>query len=370
MPDDSNSKNMLIIVHGTGEHTEHGVDEVVRRTLSAQLNSPIENEVDIRVIAYNQVFNDWRQRARDDIEGAVGALEGRVHFSRVRDWLKNEVDPTEDNYFMSDWLDVVLYMSTLGVRVQLEVARQLTRILQEFNNGRNLNTRKIVLMGHSLGSAVIHDTLHKMWHGGFEDDRYNNLSRLPFAFTAFYQIANTSRLLKTGVDPTSRNTSVRPAPGGMMERMYNVHHKFDPIALIKQFKIKDLHRWLPEQEWPEEVYIPLELEGIHEVNFHSLAHHLSDPQVYCNLFTEIVDGYRFPSDYDALVERRKQGTVDAALDKFKTEIEARIEAGKLEHIESIQEIAAYWKLIGEAQRKAETGWEELSAALKAYFEQN
>jgi len=369
MPTDANSKNMLIVVHGMGEHTQQSITTEVKEILTAKYGNNIEDEIDIRVIAYNKVFNDWRVRAKNDIDGAINALEGRVHFTRVKDTLKNELDPSADNFFLTHWLDVVLYMSTLGVRVQLEVARQLTQILQEFNNGGNLNTRKIVLMAHSLGTTVAHDTLHKMWHGGFEDDRYNNLSRLPFAFTAFYQLANTSRLLKTGLDPTSRHTAVRPAPSGMMERMYNVYHKFDPVARAKQFKINDLNRWLPEQDWPDEVYFPIELEGVHQVNVHSLTHYLSDPQVYCNLLNEIVDSYNFPADFGQLVEQHKEDMVDAKLDEFKAEFEARVEAKNLELIESLDQITRYWKLISEEQTRAEARWEKLTAAFKAYFEQ-
>ena len=360
MPADTSDKNMLIVIHGMGEHTGEGVIAEVERSLAAKLGSSFGDKVDIRAIAYNKIFNDWRKRAAQDWSETVGALEGRVHFSKVKSWLESAAEIDDDNFFKTHWLDVLLYMSTLGVRVQLEVARQLTQILQEFNNGGNLHSRKIVLLAHSLGTAVAHDTLHKMWQGGFEDDRYNNLSRLPFSFTAFYQLAITSRLLKTGIDPTSRNTAVRPAPSGMMERMYNIHHKYDPISLVKQFEIHNLDRWLPEQDWPDEVFFDEELKGVHEVNVHSMSHYLSAPQVYCNLFNELLDDYSFPDDYSDLVKRHDKGKAGDKIKEFKAEIEA----ASLEKVESISEIVRFWKAVSEVQTRTGAKIEEVTAALR------
>ncbi len=45
-----------------------------------------------------------------------------MHFSGMKDVLSQAVKVNDPGFFQTQWLDVVLYMSTLGNRVQLEVA--------------------------------------------------------------------------------------------------------------------------------------------------------------------------------------------------------------------------------------------------------
>ena len=268
-------------------------------------------------------------------------------------------DINDDNFNRTHWLDVALYLSNLGVRVQLEVARQITALLREFNSGGNLNSRRLVIIGHSLGTTVLHDTLYLMWSGGFEHDRSINLSGLALKFDALFQLANTSRLLKTIVDPTSKETSVRPAASGMVERMYNVNHQYDPIALVKAFKINDLSRWLPGEDFPEDLYLDLKLEGIHDLNTHSLSHYLSDPRLHCYLFNEILPGFRFSDCY----KKRKAHDKGAVGDEVE-ELKQAIDAVKFEKIESPADIIDAIKQLTEAQAGVKASWEKLKQAVK------
>ncbi len=360
MPDNTSNKNMLIFVHGMGQDTRDSVESEIKTILSGNLEEDISKHVDIRAIAYNQVFDSWRKRAREDWTAAVNALEGRVHFSGMKDLLTGMTDIDDDHFNRTHWLDVVLYMSTLGVRVQLEVAQQLVAVLREFNNGGNLHSRRLVIMGHSLGAAVTHDTLYKLWTGGFEHDRSVNLSNLALKFHALFQVANTSRLLKTSVDPTSRETSVRPAYGGMIDRYYNVNHKYDPIALIKAFKIGDISHWLPGEDYPEDRYIDIQLKGIYDINTHSLSHYLSDPRLYCELFNEIVNYYKYSSCVQK-IPNHDTGAFGDEIDEFKQTIKS-VDFG---HIESMKDIANAMKVLNQAQTGISASWGKLVDAIKS-----
>jgi len=365
MPDNASTKNMLIFIHGMGEDSRESVEDEIKSELTAMLGSPFEARVDVRAVAYNQVFNSWRQRAKEDWSTAVGALTGRTHFSGLKSWLEGMTDIDDDHFNRTHWLDVALYLSNLGIRVQLEVARQVTALLREFNSGGNLSSRRLVIMGHSLGTTVLHDTLYLMWSGGFEHDRSINLSGLALKFDALFQLANTSRLLKTIVDPTSKETSVRPAASGMVERMYNVNHKYDPISLIKPFRINDLPRWLPGEDYPEDLYLDLELKGIHDLNTHSLSHYLSDPRLYCYLFNEIVPGYSF-GDCNKKMKKHDKGSLADEVEALKQ----AIDAVKLDKIESAGDIVNAVKRLSEAQAGVEASWENLKHAVEALADES
>ena len=359
MPDNASTRNMLVFIHGMGEDTRESVEKEINEVLSAKLGHPIGDDVEVRAIAYNKTFNSWRKRAKEDWSNAVDALTGRVHFSGMKSRLQGMTDIDDDNFNRTHWLDVLLYMSNLGVSVQLDVARQLTALLREFNSGGNLSSRNLVIMGHSLGCTVLHDTLYLMWTGGFQHDRSLNLSGLALKFDALFQLANTSRLLKTMVDPTSKNTSVKPDGSGMIDRMYNVHHKYDPISLIKPFKINDLSRWLPGEDYPQDLYLDIELSGIHHVNTHALSHYLSDPKLYCPLFNEIVDGY----DWEGCDEAEKAHDKGAIGDEVEALKEA-IDAVRLDKIESITDIIMAIETLTAAQAGVQSSWADLTGAVK------
>lgn len=362
MASDSSTKNFLIVIHGMGQHTSETVTNEVTGAL-AGVSGWDPEKVELKVVTYNKIFDDWRERARDDWKKTLEMLDGRVHFSRMKEALEKSLDVEKDDFFQTHWLDVVLYMSTIGEPVQLEVATQLIRFLEEYFHGGNLDGRNCVVVAHSLGTAVAHDTLHKMWIGGFEDEGHNNLSRLPIKIDALFQIANTSRLLKTGIDPTSRKTAVRPAPGALMHRLYNCWHECDPIARIKQFRIKDLDHWLAERETPNSAYIDIRLKGIHELNVHSLGHYLKDPRVHVRLMQNLFNGYSAPEDIRDQRDQHDKGAAGDEIEALKKAVEDAEE--NFEKIESITDIAEALRKI---QHGLDTSYSELVAAIEALGE--
>ena len=136
---------------------------------------------------------------------------------------------------------------------------------------------------------------------------------------------------------------------------------FDPIALVKAFKIDDLARWLPEQNWPDEFFFDVELSGVHAVNVHGMTHYLSDPRLHCPLFNLLIDDYSYPPDRSAQYKKHDKGVFGKKVDKLK----ASIDAIDFDEIESISEIAEFWKKIEAVQSDADAKLEDLTAALKA-----
>lgn len=332
-------KHFLIVVHGIGEHTSQSVTSEVVNALS-KIYPNFSDEVETRAITYNHIFQRWLETASQDWQGAINSLSSVNHFSGAKDFLTRLVNTDDQNFVKTHLFDAVLYMSTLGVRVQLEVAQQLSDVLEEYIAGGNTSNRRIILMGHSLGTAVLHDTLHKMFRGGFEKDRLNQLSNMPFTFNSLYQVANTSRLFKTFVDPTTIETSVRPAPTGMIDRMYNVLNTYDPVPHLKRFQV-DPASWIPESRWPRSVYREIELQAINSADIHSLDHYLSDPRLYLTLLFDLLDDYnpgdeeKKIKDYDAKAKGKRKQQIKDKLDKKVQKAKEKIPDSTREIIEAL-----------------------------------
>jgi hypothetical protein len=318
-------KNYLVVVHGIGEHTEASVKKDVKSVLS-KISPGFNKNVETHAVVYNQVFKDWIATAKSDWNAAIDKLASTNHFTGAKDLLKKKLGNDNQDFLETHALDVALYLSTVGVKVQLEVALQLTELLQAFIAGGDTRNRRIVILGHSMGTAVVHDTLHKMIQGGFEDDRANNLANMSLRINSLYQVANTSRLLKTTIDPTTVDTSVRPYPGGIIDRMYNVNHKFDPVPRVKPFKV-DAQRWLPETPYPDSMYQDIELKAVLDQDIHSLKHYLRDPRLHMPLLFELDRDFDLPRNFRAkqveydkttkkLIEARLKKKVDAAKAKL------------------------------------------------------
>lgn len=329
------SKHFLIVVHGIGEHTSDSVTTEVVDALTKNYPN-FSDEVETRAITYNQIFKRWIESATQDWKGAITSLSSVNHFSGLKDFLTGLVESDDKNFNKTHLFDAVLYLSKLGVRVQLEVALQLTDLLQEFIGGGNTSNRRIILMGHSLGTAVLHDTLHKMFQGGFENDRLNRLSDMPFTFNSLYQVANTSRLFKTFVDPTTVETSVRPATSGMIDRMYNVLHAYDPVPHLKRFRVNTAS-WIPETSWPNAVYQEIELEAITSAEIHSLNHYLSDPRLYSTLLFDLLDDYD-PGDVDKEIKNYDKKAKEKLKQKVKNKLDKKVKEAQEKIPDSTKDI--------------------------------
>ncbi len=325
-------KNFLIVVHGIGEHTRESVEKEVKKALSA-VSSTFNKNVETRAVVYNNVFKDWIASAKSDWNGAIDKLSSIKHFTGAKDLLKKRLNEDTQGFLETHILDVALYLSTVGIPVQLAVALQISDLLEEFIKGGNTRKRRLVILGHSMGTAVLHDTLHKMIKGGFEDDRANKLENMTVRINSLYQVANTSRLLKTETDPTDFETSVRPYPGGIIDRMYNVHHKFDPIPQVKPFEV-DLGEWISETSIPKSVFKDVELKAVFDSDIHGIKHYLNDPKLHMPLLVELDREYDLPRDF-----RKKQKEYDR---KSKKTIEAKLktkaDAAKKKLTDSVKEI--------------------------------
>ena len=354
------ARSLIFMLHGMGNQPEGWAGPYVDAIKEAYglypflQDTPIEERLAFVPLQYDDIFREIVQTWADNaalVRAAAKELNAPV--SRLTNWLVG-ADELKDNFAWTHAADVLLYRAFALVRnrVCTHVGKQLTvRIKREIDEAGSCSWSAI---GHSLGTAVLHDTLARLW---------NPLSNLPgnMAFAPenaqadlVMMVANVSRLLevKSASEPYDVfETAVKPGFGGQLQRgckyYVNVRHRLDPFTVPKMFN---------PQMWPDEAalaaipprYLNVEVDHIHEKDIHSFAHYLKHPAVHVPMLRRLLGPQAVSDDeFRLAIDRfRVFGPLeDAAAIELKT---------KLESILPSQ--AADWLAIG----KLRNAWKRLT----------
>lgn len=323
------SKPIVVLIHGMGDHTAPKPSSNERGSFGKECigsfndafamypslaSSTIEEHVNFVEIHYNHIFDRVRkamaengQTFSDLLKGAgattaLGSIPGLIQAV-----IGFETSLNKDDDLHTHWLDVLLYKLYFGEEVRVHVARKLGDVIAK-NSSRDIH-----ILAHSLGTAVIHDTLTKIYSFDYaDDDDIADLSPVTHKLASVWQIANVSRLVNSVLkiaDPYS--SLVRPGAAGMTSTMMNIHHKLDPIALLKKYSRRDNGKWIPANVYRTS-YLDIETTDITEINTHSITQYLHDPAVHLNLFNRL--GLPIPpkKQRDEAVEAYRGKVIDGA----------------------------------------------------------
>lgn len=289
----------LIVVHGMGQHDDTSVKKEVLEGFTTAFSfypslkgQPVESRIDFLPVSYNSFFDDYRKKLKDRSSGPLGeriaAIDTSLPFPlEVVQRINNlEADLAKDEFFTTHWLDVILYFLTLLCEpVRLKVAETVANAIADVG-GANVH-----VLGHSLGTAVVHDTLAKAY--GPDNliagtGKVLNLSPVEHRLGGVHMVANVSRALQTFVKVGS--SIVRPGPLGCTSVFLEYRHKLDPITKIRPFNPTDNDGWVPHPIF-KSVYSLVEPSSVTAANVHDLRHYLITPMVHLPLF-QLLFGFR------------------------------------------------------------------------------
>jgi hypothetical protein len=293
------SKNKLIAVHGMGQHTEESFKkEIVDSLKSAfQLYPSLQDKdpeayTDIISVGYNGIFDAYREKVSDrgkTIEERLKSIDGMsddLISKAVKKIASIETEIGEDELFNTHWLDVLLYRyTTLGEQVRIKVGTSIAEALSYVNGGG----KNVHILGHSLGTAVVHDTLAKLYEDKFSLKDIKNLNVTSHKLGSVHMVANTSRVLESFVN-VSRSL-VKPGGGGCTRFYREYRHALDPITWAKSFNPTDNGGWISNDSWYLNRYRlarPTSLTNEHG-NVHSIQHYLENPKVHLEIFSKVLD---------------------------------------------------------------------------------
>ncbi|MGF1761064.1 hypothetical protein L4D76_24700 [Photobacterium sagamiensis] len=276
-----NSKQLIILIHGMGDHTGSSFRKEVVSACNNSLsryksyqNTQFENEVYIESIGYNHIFEKMREEYKNSaldldvfIKGKLGSAEIP---SVVNELVSLQQDLGKDKFQYTHVLDVIFYLTLLGEKVRLYVAEELlTAMLKYHDKGVRVN-----VLAHSLGTAVIHDTLNKLYFDGYKDKTGKiKLDPNTLSIDMLWMFANVSPVITrlSGLTQPLKS-AVKPGPGGCIGSLRNVFHRFDPFTLkfINRFDPSLADNWI-EPFFFKNHYQRYKTEKVARMNTHGIG---------------------------------------------------------------------------------------------------
>jgi len=276
-------KTKLFLFHGMGVHPEGWHEEVhdklrelQQRTEYKNLNrsgaKTLDDLVEVIPINYDQKFVERLQEWATNADALGATSVGSDLVDSLVGWLRGA---SRDDFPWTHAGDVLLYKIFSLVRDQIKV-HCADQIVPHIEGGAEW-----VVLAHSLGTAVAHDTLDMLWTGRLEDGGPSGFAPRNEQANAIFMVANVSRVVQA--QRKVYGSTVRPGAAGEAGRgclrYVNINHDRDPFTIPKKFDPKD---W-PERDDPK-LYLDVTVDHIHDVNIHSFTHYLDHPAVHIPLF--------------------------------------------------------------------------------------
>lgn len=294
------SKQVLILLHGMGEHTAESFKKEVIRGANNALgrytsykDKKFEDEVNIHSISYDEIFEKHRQALKDSGNGLRAFISGQLGDASppniIEEVARIDANLGEDKFLYTHILDIVFYVMLIGEEVRLHITKEILKKINKYPESTKIN-----ILAHSLGTAVLHDSLNKLYTKGPSTDKQLNVKR--HQVQSIWMFANVSHVVTsfTGLE-SPFDSLVNPGPDGCCVEFYNIFHQLDPIVKIKRFDPDNINpRWI-DPGYFEDGYYRIETKKVSRANPHSIEGYMEDPDV-CYLFLNhfLEDGFDPP----------------------------------------------------------------------------
>lgn len=308
---------IILLVHGMGTHPPGEITATFKQALNDRatcfgLDFDLDQQ-DCKVEEYNysEFFEQIRQQFADNAaarQQGFGFLAG-VGFATdlIQELTDLESKFNNDEFIYTHWLDVILYGTAYyGPRIHAQFAEMYNDLVASHGH-ENLH-----VISHSLGTAVVHDTLAKLYRNGanifddIPDYRPGN-----FNSKTLWTFANVSRLvnLLNGLTDPYHST-VAPGGNGCTDFMFNIRHHLDPFTWFKQYD-----RQLDELKH-------IEIDVVRNIDTHDFYEYVTAPEVSRYLLAMIFEQLVEQDKYDACVTDYKQNTITEGVEDLKVALEA------------------------------------------------
>ena len=318
-------KPVVVLIHGMGEHSPGDMTGQFTTAMNAAMNkytgfktAKVENLADIVEINYNGFFDQMRTKMADaaspvaDRLGSINVLSGLSWGSDLVLKLANiEKNFAKDEFLYTHFLDVVFYATVLGGKVRVDVARQLGTIIRQ-------NSRAdIHIVAHSLGTAVVHDTLALLYRKDADmNDDIPDLDLVTHRLSSIWMIANVSRLMCSITKLIDPGLSVvRPAPGGCVNYLNNVRHTLDPFTWFARVDPQNDDSWIPKKYF-DLAYQAIETSVVRKLDTHDFAEYVEHPKVAVPLMRRLLGKAPKAQEIDSVIADHEKEGIRGAFDEL------------------------------------------------------
>ncbi len=236
---------------------------------------PFAKRFKVVPVEYDTIFREilatWNTNGRELL--ALGNKFGTDKVDQLLGWSQGAPE-VDDNFFWTHAFDVIFYRFFATVREAVKVHVANT-IFKEISNLASSESWSII--GHSLGTMVVHDTMHAWYTQPLgKGGKLGNHMRPRLLM----MLANVGRILQQkDLKVLSPQSTVKP--GGVCSYFVNALHPLDPFTALKPFNPV---RWPDRQRYENGEFRLIEVKHIQEVNIHDFLHYLRHPDVITSLF--------------------------------------------------------------------------------------
>lgn len=334
------AKHIVFFVHGMGKHDDKWHEpglEVLRNVFGdydAFRGANFDDLIDPVPVVYDNLIETWRQKMSADFTAFRAALIGGMDPSdisklgsvnRQLDKIEGWIGAGESDFVWSHAMDVVLYrfFSLVSMAIDVSVSRQ---ILEKLKSGSFLTWS---VLGHSLGTSVVHNALNSLYGTGLEGQPPLNVSET--RPRAIMMVANVSRVLqRESVKVFESRVQPGPLSAKRMCGFYlNVRHRLDPITYPMPFN-PDL--WPDASTFATSAYQHIQPSHLHlnpdEIfKVHDFDHYLKNPRVHVPFFRALFGASLIPDPEFTAVRTQFDAAVQSSnLDLARKRLEAKLPA--------------------------------------------
>lgn len=280
------NKPMVLVIHGMGTHKPGETKKIIAEGLNQAANNfgladfDINDKVEFFQFNYSDFLDEIRLKDAEkagDIIKHISLLQGRGLGEKTAGKLiELFADFDEEQMFYTHWMDVIYYgMMFWGEKIRVDLAKNINDRMIE----RGLGNRDLHIIAHSLGTAVLHDTLAKLFRKDTDiTSAVPQLDTDRFQIDSLWMVANVSRLLNILNDIADPNHSiVNSDGGGCTDLLFNVRNEFDPFTWIKKYQ-------RPIENGGRHINV----KTVREVNTHDLKEYMAAPEVADAFFSNVL----------------------------------------------------------------------------------
>jgi hypothetical protein len=279
------NKPIILVIHGMGTHMPGDLKKDIAEGLNEAAKNfglsdfDINDKVEFFQFNYSTFLDEIRQRDADHASSIAEHLAllkahglGENIVTKLTEFF---ADFDEDDMLYTHWMDVIYYgLMFWGEKIRVDFAKKINDVMIEANRG----ARDVHIIAHSLGTAVAHDTLAKLFRKDVDiTSKVPGLDIDKFKIKSLWTVANVSRLLNLLNDIADPNKSiVNATDDGCCDYLINVRNYFDPFTWPKQYNRN------------EGDYQLLEVETVRYWNTHDIKEYMAAPPVAEFLFSYIL----------------------------------------------------------------------------------
>jgi hypothetical protein len=286
------SKHIIFFVAGIGDEAKNWSVKL-RKSFQELFDSyplppgglPFDELFETEEIFYNDFFDEWRKRVANEAGKALNMFgaEG-LPSDTVKKLLEAGVAAGGGGFFRTHAFDALQYrfLALVSQSIRDTLQHQIMSRLAESEFGTPVRWS---IIAHSLGTSIVHDTLHQMFKPG--PGAEESALFQPFAVVMLSnvsQLLHNPKVLGDGVD--AFGSFVRPnrnPESGACRNYLSAANEFDPIARAGDFDPPP--NWLTPDAQTQRRFRPLKFKAIPKSrNVHGYEEYLAHPAVHVPLF--------------------------------------------------------------------------------------